>query len=135
MRHVLLVVTACAALVVAYFVSSVVFRPSGAAAEAQTNAKAATQPEAKPAAKPAAEPPKLTALLPDSPGFYNLQLAAKVAGKPVALPCRVFIPREYDKNKDPRPLLVFLHGEDERGTDLSALAKVGPEKKLREDQG
>ena len=89
---------------------------------------------AGPTTAPAADD-TLVALLPDSGGFYNLQFRATVDGQPLAIPCRVFLPRGYEKSKDSLPLLVFLHGEDERGTDLAALINVGPEKRLREDQG
>jgi predicted peptidase len=134
MKPFLLLVTACSALVIAYFVTTVLLRPMGASAESRPPAQhAAVVPTTEPAKPP---PPKLTALLPDAPGFYNLQLAAHTAsGKPLTLPCRLFIPREYDKSKDPRPLLIYLHDEDQRGSDLLSLTTTGPEKKLREDQG
>ncbi len=132
MKRFLAILTACSTLVIAYFISAHLFRPRQA-----TNLQPASQPATAPA--PEWEKPKLVALMPDSPGFYNLNFSARVGtqyvSRIITLPCRVFIPRDYDKNKDPRSLLVFLHGDESRGTDLNALLKVGPEKRLHEDQG
>ena len=134
MKQWIMIVTACSALVVAYFVSSVMFRPRKVAGIAPSS-----QPAPAPATQPEADKPHLVALMPDSPGFYNLRFSMRVGtefvSRMITLPCRVFIPRDYDKNKDPRPLLVFLHGDESRGVDLAPLSKVGPERRLREDQG
>ena len=75
----------------------------------------------------------LSPLMPDAAGHYNVELRTKSAGKPVTLPCRLFLPNNYEKAKDPWPLLIFLHSEKERGSDLAALVGVGPERMLRQD--
>jgi predicted peptidase len=133
MKHLLVTLTAISALVVAYFISTAVFRPR----QPKTSAVVSTQPATSPA--PETEKPSLIALIPDSPGFYNLQFKMRVGtefvSRIITLPCRVYIPRDYDKNKDPRPLLLFFHGDESRGSDLTLLTKVGPEKRLRDDQG
>lgn len=125
--------TTTAVLVAAYFFSIHRYRVKHAWMEHPPTSQPATAPAPEP------EKPKLTAMLPDSPGFYNLNFTMRVGtefvSRKITLPCRVFIPRDYDKNKDPRSLLLFLHGEESRGTDLGPLAKTGPEKRLHEDQG
>src|SRR5438270_2283319 len=128
-------VMACAAMAVGYGLSSLVHRLRHPAGPPPIVAAPATEPATKPF-----EPPTLTALLPDAPGFYNLQFTARVGtqyvNKLITFPCRVFIPRDYDKNEERRPLLVYLHADEDRAaTQPSALAKVGPERRLREDQG
>ena len=132
MKRFLVILAACSTLVIAYFISAHLLRP-------RQITNSATNPAPATAPAPEWEKPKLVALMPDSPGFYNLNFSMRVGtqyvSRLITLPCRVFIPREYDKNKDPRQLLVFLHGEESRGTDLNALLKVGPEKRLHEDQG
>lgn len=133
MKQLLVTIAACSALVIAYFISTVVFRPHRVTSDAPPASPPATEPATKP------DQPKLVALMPDSPGFYNLKFSMRVGtqyvSRVITFPCRVFIPRDYDKNKDPKPLLIFLHGDESRGTDLTALSKIGPERRLREDQG
>src|SRR5947199_10670086 len=115
MKQFIVLITACSALVIVYFLATVGFQRSGQSAEAQTQPSHAPQMAAAPAPKAEPQAPKLTALLPDSPGFYNLQFAVKVGDKSIVLPCRAFIPRDYDQNKEKRPLVIFLHGDEERG--------------------
>ena len=52
---------------------------------------------------------RLTPLMPDSPGHYNVQFRAKAKDKSLLCPCRLFIPNDYGKTKDPSPLILFLH--------------------------
>ncbi|MGI6265210.1 MAG: phospholipase [Acutalibacteraceae bacterium] len=48
-----------------------------------------------------------------------------VAGK--SMPFLVYTPEEYDDQPDKRwPLVIFLHGAGERGTDLKAVRRHGP---------
>ena len=133
MKKLIAFVIASCVLVVLYIVTEVIYPPYRHAPKLQ----AASQPASAPSTQP--EPAKLVALMPDSPGFYNLEFTVRVGtqyvNKLVTLPCRVFLPRDYDKNNDKRPLLIYLHAEEDRGTNLQALSKVGPEKRLREDQG
>ena len=101
------------------------------AAAAPATAPAAPTPATVPAP---ALGPALTPLMPDSPGHYNVQFRAKVKDASVLFPCRLFIPNDYGKDpKAPWPLVIFLHGEAERGNDLAAIATVGPERQLRAD--
>ena len=49
-------------------------------------------------------------------------------GLPLAYPYLVTLPPDYAKKPDEKwPLILFLHGSGERGTDLSLLKKQGPE--------
>lgn len=77
----------------------------------------------------------LTPLMPDTYGFYNLKYTAQVGTKSVTLPCRVFVPKGYETPKSIWPALIYLHREEDRGSDLAAIATSGPELKLRQDQG
>lgn len=49
-------------------------------------------------------------------------------GKPQQVELRywLFLPQSYDKQQGKLPLLLFLHGAGERGTDLEAVKKHGP---------
>src|SRR5438105_8007743 len=41
----------------------------------------------------------------------------------------LFLPEGYDKNQEQKwPLMVFLHGAGERGTDINMVKKHGPPK-------
>jgi predicted peptidase len=40
--------------------------------------------------------------------------------------CLLYLPEDYNKNKDKYPLLLFLHGSGERGDWLELLKKNGP---------
>lgn len=135
MRKLVAWVTACAAMALGYGLSSLVHRFHHPAPPPAVVAQAATEPATKPF-----EPPVLTALMPDAPGFYNLQFTVRVGtqyvNKLITFSCHVFIPRDYDRNEEKRPLVVYLHADEDRpATQPSALAKVGPERRLREDQG
>ena len=96
-------------------------------------------PASMPATAPALVGPKLVAMMPSLPGFYDLQFKMRVGTqyvfRDVTMRCRIFIPRDYDKNKSAYPLLLYLHGEEAQGKDLVAIAKLGPERRIREDQG
>src|ERR1700733_9485867 len=40
----------------------------------------------------------------------------------------LFLPRGYEKSKERWPLIIFLHGSGESGTDLAKVKKHGPPK-------
>lgn len=42
----------------------------------------------------------------------------------------LFLPRDYNKNKDKYPLVLFLHGAGERGDDLERVKVHGPPKEI-----
>src|SRR5205085_2332769 len=89
MKQFVVLVTACAAFVVLYFVCTVGFRGAAMAdVEHHVAAAPSTQLAVREAAPPKVEPPapKLVALLPDSPGLYKVQFTATVKGKPLAMP-------------------------------------------------
>ena len=51
----------------------------------------------------------------------------------IELPYRVYLPNDYvDNHASGFPLLLFLHGAGERGSDLTALAKTGLPKELEQ---
>lgn len=51
---------------------------------------------------------------------------------PVSLPYLLYLPPDYDARPD-WPLIIFLHGYGERGSDLRLVSKHGPPKMI--DQG
>lgn len=54
---------------------------------------------------------------------------------PVAYRYLLSLPDGYDDDKNKRwPLVVFLHGSGERGTDLNLVKKHGPPKRIEEGQ-
>src|SRR5438270_8824908 len=76
MKQFVVLVTACAAFVVLYFVCTVGFRGAAMADVEHRPAAAAAATQLvvrEPAAKPEPPAPRLVALLPDVPGFYNVQ--------------------------------------------------------------
>src|SRR3982751_288628 len=61
---------------------------------------------------------------------------AQPAGVPGGLPYLLFIPKGYTASGDERwPLLIFLHGSGERGSDIDAVKKNGPPKLVDKDPG
>src|SRR5262249_42214248 len=44
----------------------------------------------------------------------------------------LFLPQDYGKSEQRWPLIFFLHGAGERGTDVSKVAAHGPPKRVRE---
>jgi predicted peptidase len=52
--------------------------------------------------------------------------------KVVRLDYLLYLPAEYSDDGEPWPLMLFLHGAGERGSDLDLVAKHGPPKLIRE---
>lgn len=50
----------------------------------------------------------------------------------VSLPYRTYFPDGYDEKGSASPLLLFLHGAGERGSDFTALVKTGLPKHIEE---
>jgi predicted peptidase len=46
----------------------------------------------------------------------------------------IYLPRDYGQTKEPFPLLLFLHGAGERGSDIEKVKKHGPPKLISEGQ-
>ncbi|MBI3830201.1 MAG: dienelactone hydrolase family protein [Planctomycetes bacterium] len=72
------------------------------------------------AAEPANDAP------PKVPGHHRLKFQAKVGDESFDLPYLLYLPADYDKNPAPHPVLIFLHGAGECGTDLNAIFIHGP---------
>ena len=49
------------------------------------------------------------------------------------LPFALYLPKDFDSDPDKKwPLLIFLHGAGERGSDLKAVHRHGPFREIRE---
>jgi predicted esterase len=85
------------------------------------------------------EPPKLTLnvnpALDLSPGFHKYPTGAHVELKGVTMDMSylLYLPKEFDKTHDKRPLLIFLHGNSHQGTDLEGCLNEGPAQYLHDD--
>ncbi len=70
------------------------------------------------------------------PAFAGEQVAREFKGKAVvevSYRYLLSLPAGYDADKDKKwPLIIFLHGAGERGTDLEVLKKHGPPKLINE---
>ncbi len=82
-------------------------------------AQATTPPTASAAVTPADDP------IPDKPGTYRLAAYPTVAGQTLRLPYVLWLPDNYQPNAKP-PVLVFMHGAGECGTDLDSIFLHGP---------
>ena len=68
------------------------------------------------------------------PGTQAAQeLKIKVGNKETTVSYWIFLPKSYDKKKD-WPLMLFLHGAGERGSDLNQVKKWGPPKRVGEEK-
>ena len=43
----------------------------------------------------------------------------------IAIPYRAYLPNKYNEKGNGYPLLLFLHGAGERGSDLEVMARIG----------
>ena len=72
--------------------------------------------------------------MPQKPGTHRLACTVRVDGKPLKLPYVLFLPDGYKAKGPKTPVLLFLHGLGETGTDLDAIFYHGPNFEL-EKQG
>lgn len=86
-------------------------------------AQATTPPSAAPPSAvpsvPADDP------IPTKPGTYRLAAYATVDGQTLRIPYVLYVPDNYQPNNK-CPVLVFVHGLGERGTDLDGIFIHGP---------
>jgi len=105
--------------------------PDSRPMSATVPASAPTTAPGIPAIHDPLHPSALDGLLPDSAGSHKIRFATRIGDKPVALPARLFLPKSYEKAKEPLPLVLFLHDEKDRGVNLTAIAQSGIEHALR----
>ncbi len=101
----------------------------GASVSAQTtrptSAGSATAPVTRPATTAPATRPAL--VVPQTPGTHRVTSAyVTVEGKELKLPFVLFLPDTYREKGPKLPVLLFLHGLGECGTDLDAIFYHGP---------
>jgi predicted peptidase len=66
-------------------------------------------------------------------GSQEPQSLTKEIRKTVTINYLLYLPRDYEKDKGKRwPLILFLHGAGERGTDLNKVKAYGPPKLVSE---
>jgi predicted peptidase len=99
---------------------------------ASLNAPAQTRPAAvaAPVGRSWVEPP-----MPTTPGDHKLKFRAQIDGHTIELAYLLHLPANYDKNIGSYPMLMFLHGSGEAGTDLAGIYAWGPEQLLKSDDG
>ena len=91
-----------------------------------------------PATRPAAEPVDEIGAgqpLPTTPGDHKLKFKTHIGGKLVAMTYLLHLPPGYDTAgpDDHPPMLVFLHGSGESGSDLAGVYAWGPPSLLKRD--
>lgn len=65
------------------------------------------------------------------PGQHS-QVFEKTITKTVSCKYLLFLPQDYGKKKEQWPLILFLHGAGERGSDLEKVKKHGPPRIVEE---
>lgn len=121
----------CAVVMLLLPPGSVVFAQSSAT-EPDGNAAPASDPVTQSigttttATAPATRP----ATLPASSGEYKLRYKTVLDGHKVDMAYLLFLPKIYDTSKDRVPMVVFLHGAGECGTDCAGLKVHGPPMEL-----
>src|SRR5262245_46955671 len=66
----------------------------------------------------------------ESPGKQVEKKFSKEIKVTVELNYLLYLPKGYDKGKKAWPLLLFLHGGGETGTDIEKVKKHGPPKRI-----
>ncbi len=86
---------------------------------------------------PPIPPPKIvnrSEPLPREPGHHKMWAEVLVQGQTVRLPYLVYLPLNFGKDpKEKPPVMLFLHGVGECGTDLQGIYVHGPAPALRDD--
>jgi predicted peptidase len=73
---------------------------------------------------------------PTKPGEYKLKYVARIDGKPVQMAYALVLPKGYDTEPARKfPMVVFMHGAGECGTDAEATFAHGPGGELRRGNG
>src|SRR6478672_3281314 len=86
-----------------------------------------------------APPPKITPVqdapkeAPTKPGDYKFKFIARVDGKPVQMTYVLILPKGYDTASPQTkfPMIVFMHGSGEVGTDGEGCYVHGPAAEVR----
>jgi predicted peptidase len=108
---------------------------------APSSRPAATQPTTAPFVSPVAAQTAIDVLgdrpLPTAPGDHKLRFRTRIGNQPVDMACLLHLPPDYaSAGPDAKhPMLVFLHGSGETGTDLAGVYIHGPMSLLKADGG
>jgi len=70
---------------------------------------------------------------PTTAGHHKQRFEAHVGNETIKVPYLLYLPVDYFNNKERYPLLLFLHGVGEIGTDLEAVYGNGPDGVIRND--
>ena len=94
----------------------------------------ASPPSTQPATQPVDE---AATPLPTTPGDHKLRFRTHVNGQTVDMAYLLHLPPRYDIDGPggKHPLLVFLHGSGENGSDLAGIYMHGPMSLLKKDGG
>ena len=69
--------------------------------------------------------PRVASEMPTQPGYHKRKFFATVGNKKILVPYVAYLPEGYEKTQEKYPVLVFLHGAGEGGTDCNALFNTG----------
>lgn len=70
---------------------------------------------------------------PTAHGHAKQKFETTVAGEKLKMAYSLYLPVGYETTTDKKPMLIFLHGAGECGTDCSAIFIHGPDSSLRND--
>jgi dienelactone hydrolase len=85
------------------------------------------------APKPGPRTPKPPTPMPTAHGHTKHKFETTVNGEKLKMAYSLYLPVGYEKTTDKKPMLVFLHGAGECGTDCNAIFIHGPDSHLRGD--
>jgi predicted peptidase len=68
-----------------------------------------------------------------APGHQKLVFSTKLGARSLKMSYLLYLPENYEKTTDAKPLLIFLHGGWECGSDYEGLMVHGPDPALRDD--
>jgi predicted esterase len=76
--------------------------------------------------------PKPPPAPPSAPGFHKLVHNTKIGDASIKMPYLLYLPADYFTSKETYPLVMFLHGVGEAGTNLEAMYIHGPAAQMRD---
>jgi len=86
-----------------------------------------------PSTNPTADDSLRNIVLPTEPGDHKLKFRTHIGDRAVVLSYLLHLPPDYADAQKRHPMLVFMHGAGECGTDLAGVYLIGPMQQLRDN--